>query len=285
MPKLKNGLAVMIGRSNVGKSTLLNSLIGTKVAITTHKPQTTRHIIHGVLNDPRGQAVFVDTPGIFKQVPDALTAKLNEKAKDALQDIDVILYVVDPTRHVGDEEKIVRRLIAGSPAPKFLIVNKSDGKRPFLDEYLAWSDEFDGVFDVSALKNRNTNRLVDAIFERLPESDEPFYPPDQLTNMDNKFFLSELVREKIFLAVHDEVPYTVNVEITETERRDNGVWYVAADVITSADRYKKMIIGSGGRQIKEIGQAVRKELETVTGDKVFLDLNVRVDANWQNRFE
>jgi GTP-binding protein Era len=282
---LKVGIAVLIGRSNVGKSTLLNNLIGTKVAIITHKPQTTRNVIHGVLNEPRGQVVFVDTPGIFTQVPDTLTAKLNEKAKSSLEGIDVIVYVVDPTRHVGDEEKVVRRLISASEAPKILAINKTDLKAPFKDEYLTWAEGFDRVIEISAINNGNLNRLKDEIFSLLPESDQLLYPLDQMTNVDNRFWLSEVIREKIFLAIHDEVPYSVNVEIEETEKRDNNVWYVAANVITHSDRYKRMIIGAGGRQIKEIGQAARKELEAVTGDKVYLDLNVTVDEKWQERFE
>ena len=279
------GLAVIIGRSNVGKSTLLNNLVGTKVAITSPKPQTTRHVIHGVLNDPRGQAVFADTPGIFKQVPDVLTGKLNEKAKDALAGVDLIIYVVDPTRHVGDEEKTVHRLVMQATCPKVLVLNKSDLKRPFLDEYLAWQDEFDAVHDVSAREARHLKPLIDTIFNLLPAGGELLYPTDQLTNVDNKFFLAEVIREKIFLAMHDEIPYTVHVEIEETEKRDNGLWYVRARIITNATRAKRIIIGHGGRQIKEIGQAARKELEAVTGAKVFLDLEVEVDERWQERFE
>lgn len=279
------GLAVIVGRSNVGKSTLLNNLVGTKVAITSPKPQTTRHVIHGVLNDPRGQAVFADTPGIFKQVPDVLTSKLNEKAKDALAGVDLIIYVVDPTRHVGDEEKIVHRLVMQASCPKILVLNKSDRKRPFLEEYLAWQDEFNAVHDVSAREARHLKPLIDTIFSLLPEGGELLYPTDQLTNVDNKFFLAEVIREKIFLAMHDEIPYTVHVEIEETEKRDSGLWYVRARIITNADRAKRMIIGHGGRQIKEIGQAARKELEAVTGAKVFLDLEVEVDERWQERFE
>jgi GTP-binding protein Era len=281
----KVALAVLVGRSNTGKSTLLNNLIGTKVAITSPKPQTTRHIIHGVLNDPRGQIVFVDTPGLFKQVPDTLTSRLNEMAKDSLDGIDLVIYVVDPRRHVGDEEKNIHRLVLQSDKPKILVLNKSDVKRPFLDEYMTWAKDFDAVVDVSAREARHLKPLIDAIYELAPAGDQPLYPPDQITNVDNKFFLSEVVREKIFLAMHDEIPYTVKVEIEETERRENGVWYVKANIITNAPRAKKMLIGARGRQVKEIGQAARKEIEAITGAKVFLELNVDVDERWQERFE
>jgi GTP-binding protein Era len=281
----KVGMAVLVGRSNTGKSTLLNNLIGTKVAITSPKPQTTRHIIHGVLNDDRGQIVFVDTPGLFKQVPDTLTARLNEKAKDSLDGIDLVIYVVDPRRHIGDEEKNIHRLVLQSSQPKILVLNKSDVKRPFLDEYMAWAKDFDMVVDVSAREARHLKPLIDAIYELAPAGEQELYPKDQLTNVDNRFFLAEVIREKVFLAMHDEIPYTVKVEVEETERRENGIWYVRANIITNASRAKKILIGAGGRQIKEIGQAARKELEAITGEKVFLDLEVDVDERWQERFE
>lgn len=280
----KSGLAVMIGRSNVGKSTLMNSLIGTKVAITTPKPQTTRHIIQGVYNDDRGQIVFVDTPGIFARVPDMLTSKLNEKAKDALEGIDVLLYVVDPTRHVGDEDQAVHRLVQNATCPKLLVINKTDEKGEFIDEFLAWAPEFDEVIHISARERKNLNVLLDAIFARLPET-EPYYPPEQISNMDEKFRMEELIREKIFLRMHQEIPYSVTVEVEEMVKRPNGVFYVKASILTTAPRYRKMLIGSGARGVKEIGQSVRKELESVMGCKVFVDLDVRVEEKWQERFE
>ncbi len=283
-PKKKSGLAVLIGRSNAGKSTLLNSLVGTKVAIATPKPQTTRHVIQGILHDPRGQIVFVDTPGIFTQIPDLLTTKLNAKAKDALEGIDVVLYVADPSRHVGDEERAVYRVVKSAEGTKILVLNKSDIDRPYIDEYLAWSDDFDAVIEVSALNAKNIKELVDMIFERLPEG-EPLYPEGQLTGVENKFWLEELIREKIFLKMHQEVPYTTTVEVEEMATRENGVVYIKASILTTSPRYRKMLIGAGGLAIKSIGQAVRKELELVSGKKTYIDLDVRVEERWQERFE
>lgn len=280
----KSGLVVLVGRSNVGKSTLLNSLIGTKVAITTPKPQTTRNIIQGVVHDPRGQIVFVDTPGIFTRVPDTLTAKLNEKAKDALAGIDVLLYVVDPTRHVGDEEKAVHRLVRNATVPKILVINKTDLKGPYADEYRAWDEEFDAIIEISALNRRNLKALVDTIFGFLKEG-EPLYPPDQISGVENRFWLEELFREKVFMKMHEEIPYTTAAQVSEVTTRDNGVIYVRATIITTAPRYKKMLIGAGARTIKDIGRAVRKELEEVSGKKYFIDLDVQVEERWQERFE
>jgi GTP-binding protein Era len=282
--KKKAGLAVLVGRSNVGKSTLLNALVGTKIAITSPKPQTTRHAIQGVLHDPRGQIVFVDTPGIFSHVPDHLTSRLNEKARESVEGVDILLYVVDPTRHVGKEEETVHRLVAAVKRPKILVINKTDEQQPYIDEYLAWEGEFDAVVRVSALRGRGLKPLVDEIIARLPAG-EPLYPPDRITDVENRFWLAEIIREKIFLAMHEEIPYTTAVEVEETAVRDDGTNYVKAIVLTTAPRYKKMLIGQGARTIKRIGQAARKELEEVTGKKVYLDLEVDVDERWQERFE
>ncbi|MFH2062570.1 MAG: GTPase Era [bacterium] len=280
----KSGFAVLVGRSNVGKSTLLNALVGTKVAITTPKPQTTRHAIQGVLNDPRGQVVIVDTPGVFTHVPDNLTARLNEKARQSLRGIDLVVYVVDPTRHVGDEEKIVHRLVSAAECPKILVVNKSDLRGPYADEYRAWSDEFDAVIEISASKGHNLKALIDTMIELLPVG-EPFYPGETLTNLDRNFRIAELIREKVFLRMHEEVPYSTTVEVEEVSDRDNGTLYVRARILTNADRYRGMLIGQGGHMIKSIGQSVRHELETVTGRQVFVDLDVGVEERWQERFE
>ncbi len=285
MPPLKkSGMVVLVGRSNVGKSTLLNTVVGTKLAIITPKPQTTRHLIQGVVHDPRGQIVFVDTPGIFQHIPDRLTAKLNEKARDAVEGVDLVLYVVDPTRHVGEEEIAVHRLVKALKLPKFLVLNKSDMKRPFIDEYLAWRDEFDGVFEISALKTTGVKQLVNAIMDKLPEG-EPLYPANRITDITNRFWIAEVIREKVFLGMEEEVPYTTAVEVEEIEERENGIVYVKANVLTNAARYKKMLIGQGARTIRGIGRAARKELEAVTGKKIFLDLNVVVEERWQDRFE
>lgn len=277
-------MVVLLGRSNVGKSTLINSLIGTKVAITTPKPQTTRDTIQGVLNDPRGQAVFIDTPGIFTQVPDNLTEKLNEKARESLAGIDVIVYVVDPTRHVGDEEEIVHRMILTAKVPKILVLNKSDKNGRYKEEYLAWRHEFDTVIEISALSGGNMKALVDAVFTHLPEG-EQLYPPEILSDRDAKFRMQELIREKVFLRMDEEVPYSTAVEVLEMAERENGTLYVRADVLTSDNRYKRMLIGAGGQRIKRIGQSVRKELELVMRRKVFVDLDVVVEPHWKERFE
>ncbi len=277
-------MVVLIGRSNAGKSTLLNTLVGTKVAITSPKPQTTRHTIQGVVNGPEGQIVFVDTPGVFTRVPDQLTQKLNEAVEESLHGIDAVVYVADATRHIGEEEQKIHRMVSALRLPKILVLNKMDVKRDYVDEYLAWKDEFNAVIEVSALQNKNVGAITEALFEVLPEG-EPLYPDDRFTDRDAKFRLEELIREKLFLALHQEVPYTVAVEVEEHEVRKDGTLFVSATILTNSARYRKMIIGAGAKKIKHVGMAVRKELEIVTNGKVYVELDVRVDEKWQERFQ
>ncbi len=283
-PTFKSGLITLIGRSNVGKSTLLNTLIGQKVAIVTHKPQTTRNVIHGVLNTPQGQAVFIDTPGIFKEKRNPLAGKMIERVEESLHDINLVIYVVDPTKAIGAEERFNMSLLRKTAAPKLLIINKcdlSEKEKEFIDDYRMLSDQFDAVFELSALKDRHVEPLRQKVFEFLPEG-EPYYPLGQFSNTDEEFWISEVIREKIFLALRQEVPYTTHVEVESIEDKKN-ILVIKANVLTNSKEYKKMIIGKNGRAIKEIGIAARKELETALNKKVFLEINVETDKHWMER--
>src|SRR3989339_2289792 len=206
-PQLKSGLVTLVGRSNVGKSTLLNTLVGTKLAAVTHKPQTTRNIIHGVVNSAQGQAVFLDTPGILKERHNPLAGKLTERAQEALKEIDEILYVVDPTKAIGAEERFILSILRKLEIPKFLILNKSDlpeEEKKFLEDYKQLSDEFTATFELSALLNRHIQPLKDMVFELLPEG-MPMYEGDQITNLGKGKWIAEVIREKILLALRKEV--------------------------------------------------------------------------------
>jgi GTP-binding protein Era len=279
----KAGFAVLVGRSNVGKSTLLNALVGTKVAITSPKPQTTRQMIHGVVHDPRGQIVFVDTPGVFERTHDRLTRQLNITAREALRDIDVVVYVADPTRPVGNEEHIVLRLLEAADAAKIMVINKTDLRDPpFLSSYEAFADRFDRMLLVSGLRGRGIKPLVDAVFEYLPEG-EAIYPEYQFSNVEHRYWVAELIREKVMIQLHEEIPYSATVELREMERRPDGTIYIQAVILTTELRYRGMIIGRGGRKIKEIGMAARKELSQILDAKVYLDLTVEVDERWPDR--
>lgn len=280
---LKSGIITLVGRSNAGKSTLLNTLVGTKLAAVSDKPQTTRNIIHGVLNGPQGQAVFVDTPGIFKE-KSLLAGKLTKRVHEAIKDIDIVVYVVDPGKALGPEERATMALIRSMEIPKILIINKSDlpkEEKEYLDDYKNLSEEFDATFELSGLFNRHVQPLRDKVFELLPEG-EPLYPPEQNTNIDPKFWVAELIREKIFLALRKEVPYTTHVEVEEIDEKED-MFVIKAIIFTLEARYKKMIIGARGRALKEIGIAARKELETALNKKVYLELEVETDKHWEER--
>lgn len=271
---MKTGFAVLIGRSNTGKSTLLNALVGSKISIISPKPQTTREVIHGVVHDPAGQIIFIDTPGIFEKPHSKLTSELNKKAKEALKGVDVILYIVDPTRAIGNEERIVLKMIEPLKIPKILVINKIDLKLPYLDEYLELADRFDDKIEVSAKTGTHLKSLKEKIINLLPEG-EPIYPEFQITNLEHKIWLEELIREKLYIQLSQELPYTTNVEIEEEKERENSVLYIKAVIRTDTPNHRKMIIGKGGRKIKEIGSVARKELEQILGRKIYLDLEVK----------
>ncbi len=287
---MKSGFVVLVGRSNVGKSTLLNTLVGTKIAATSFRAQLTRHIIHGAMNTPEGQAVFVDTPGVFKDKHSSLTGKLTQKIHEALEDIDVIVYVVDPSREIGQEERAVYGMIRHIDKPKILVINKSDlhkDERAHQEQYEAWADDFDAVLPLSALKAAHIQPLKQKVMELLPEG-EPMYDDAQMTNIDNYFWLGEIIREKAFSVLDKEVPYSLTVDVDEVEEKPAtkdkpATVVVRARILTDQERYKKIIIGARGTKIKEIGQMARRELEQSLNQKVFLELDVAVDTHWVER--
>ncbi len=289
---MKSGFVVLVGRSNVGKSTLLNTLVGTKISAVSFRPQMTRHIIHGALNTPEGQAVFVDTPGVFKDKKNPLSGKLNKKIDEAMDSIDVIVYVVDPSKEIGAEERSTFGMIRHLDTPKILVINKSDlprEERKFEKEYEEFSKYFDATFTLSALRASHIEPLRQKVIELLPEG-HPMYDAEQLTNIDNYFWIAEIIREKVFSVLDKEVPYTITVEVDNVEEKSfpkaqdkPDITVVSARILTSDDRYKKVIIGKGGLKVKEIGQMARRELEAATNKKMFLELEVEVDTHWMER--
>jgi len=281
----KSGFVILAGRSNVGKSTLLNALVGSKVAIMSPKPQTTRRPVRGVLHDDRGQIVFVDTPGLFLGRKDAVSKRLNVLVKESLEGIDAIVYVVDPTRALGDEERSLQKMLKAANVPIIMAVNKKDlpeQKKPFLKDVRAINVDQVGSVEVSAKEHTNLNLILDKLFERLPEG-EAYYPDQQVTDIGNKEWIEELIREKCFHALGEELPYSVAVDVDNIERKKD-LRKISATIYTTEDRHKGMIIGKGGQKIKEIGSATRNELEAVTDDRIFLDLQVTVDPKWPQRF-
>ena len=306
-PNLKSGFAVLIGRTNVGKSTLLNALVGTKIAIVTPKPQTTRDTYHGIVTrSGQGQIVFVDTPGFFKTDPSRLVANLHHKVRDAMEGIDVVVHVVDPSRSIGPEDQRVIELVDHVPHPKILCLNKLDLRElPFRSSWLARAGAVVGqasslpgnegqpvrspyvsVVEVSALTGKNVELLIQAIFQHLPVGPAQ-YPDGQVTNVTNEFWISELIREKLYLQTSQEVPYTATIQVELVEdrkdRQGKPVLYIKAAILTTDERHQRMLIGQGARKIKNIGSAARHELEVAMNKKIFLDLAVLVDEEWMDR--
>lgn len=274
---------MLAGRSNVGKSTLLNALVGSKVAIVTPKPQTTRHPIRGILHDPRGQIVFVDTPGVFLGNRDRVSKKLNQFVEETLQGVDAIVYVMDPTREPGEEETHLQKLLRATHVPIISVINKSDVSSPYAAAYENANVGAIASIKISAKTHNNLNRLVDALFMIAPEG-PAHYPELQLTDMDHKKWIEELIREKIFLHLNEELPYSITVSLETMTPRPNGSQHIEATIWTNAERYKGMIIGAKGAMLKKIGTAARKEIEGATNTKTMLELTVDVDPKWQERF-
>jgi GTP-binding protein Era len=273
---------------------LLNALVGTKIAIVTPKPQTTRDTYHGIVHRPEGQIVFVDTPGIFKTQPSRLVQNLHHKVRDALEGIEVLIHVVDPTRSIGPEDQRVNDIMAHASKPKILVLNKLDlPDRYYRDSWMEYAQgggapggRYVSVVEVSALKDKNIELLIQAIFRHLPVGPAQ-YPLGQVTNVTNEFWIGELIREKVYLQTSQEVPYTASVQVEQVEDRKDKqgkpLVYIKAAILTIDDRHQRMLIGQQAKRIKEIGSAARKELEVAMNKKVFLDLDVLIDKDWVDR--
>ncbi|MBI5127363.1 GTPase Era [Candidatus Roizmanbacteria bacterium] len=284
---MKTGKVLLLGRPNVGKSTFVNNLIGQKVAITSPKPQTTRFSIKAVYSDDRGKIIFVDTPGIMGKTEDHLSENINKKTLQTLnEEVDLIIYMIDHTRKRDYEESRVLGMVRKINKPKILVINKVDlQEKSYLPQYKFLEDEFSLVYQISGLNNSHTRPLLDKIFEILPEREKSEEIPDDLIypvlNFDSKIFISELIREKIFLMMGEEIPYRTMVIVDQIIERKNNLTYIKARILTTDDRYKKMVIGSDGHKIKEIGSYARKEIALAINKKVYLDLTVETDPHWQ----
>lgn len=276
---MKVGTVALIGRPNVGKSTLVNNLVGQKVAITSPKPQTTQFPIYAVFENEQGQIIFVDTPGVFAKAKLAKGREGNLETQKVLNEaVDAVLYIIDKTRERGLEENRVLGLVRKLKVPKILVYNKSDVRAPdHTAQYKFMEEEFDQVIHVSALKNLHIPDLLNAIFEYLHEGEKVVdrqTMPVAAIQMDSKLYIEEIIREKAFLKLRRELPYKIRVKVDEVTNRDNGSIYMKAKIFVPDLHYKKMVIGAGGRMIKEIGLMSRKEFEIASGRKVYLELTV-----------
>jgi GTP-binding protein Era len=276
------GLVTLVGRPNVGKSTLLNALVGQKVSITSPKPQTTRHRIAGILTGAGFQAVFLDTPGLHARLHRGLNRAMNRAALGSLADADLLLFVVDATRWAAEDQAVLDR-VRDSGKPAILVVNKCDRVKPRdrllpLLERLSGLHAFEAVVPLSALRQDNVERLAALIPPLLPEG-EPLFPGDQVTDRSERFLAAEVVREKLTRALHDELPYGVTVEIERWEE-DEGRLLIGAVVWVERVGQRKIVIGEGGQMLKEVGRAARLELNELLARPVHLELWVKVREDW-----
>jgi GTP-binding protein Era len=279
----RSGIVAVVGRPNVGKSTLVNALVGQKVAIVSDKPQTTRKGIRGILTTHEAQVVFVDTPG-FHKPRTALGSRLNEIVGESTEGVDAIVLVVDAAAGVGRGDAFVyERQLAPHPCPKLCAVNKLDavrGRRE-VPQLQAASDlgAFDEIVPVSARTGSGVELLRGLLVERVPEG-QALFPPDEVTDQPLEERLAELVREKALEVTREEVPHSIAVIVEDVERED-GLTRVPATLIVERDSQKGIVIGRGGEVLKRIGTAAREEMERLLGTKVFLDLRVKVLKEWQ----
>lgn len=284
MSEYKSGFAALIGRPNVGKSTLMNALIGQKIAITSSKPQTTRNQIRTVYTDPRGQIVFVDTPGIH-QAKNKLGEYMVLAAERSLKDVDVILYLVEPNAYIGEIDRRILNQLQSVKAPKILVINKVDTITkeevlPVIDLYRQQL-AFDEIIPLSALKNKGTEDLLDSIYPYLPEG-PALYDEDTVTDQPVRAIVAELIREKALKCLDEEVPHGIAVAVDRMELREDGsIWDIDATIVCEKESHKGIIIGKKGAMLKKIGSAARYEAERLLDAKVNLKLWVKVKKEWR----
>lgn len=282
MSVFRAGFAALVGRPNVGKSTLLNALVGTKLSIVTPRPQTTRHRIIGIVNLPQAQIAFVDTPGLHEGGRRALNHALNRTASSALHDADLVVLVIEALKWQSEDDFALRRVI-DSGRPALAVVNKVDRAwprerlLPFI-EALAGRHDFRTIVPVSATADDNLDRLRDLIAAELPES-PPLFGPEDLTDKSWSFRVAEMIREKLTLELNQEVPYGIAVEV-ESLGEEDGQKQVSAIIWVDREGQKPIVIGARGERLKRVGSAARRELNALTGERYHLTLWVKVRENW-----
>lgn len=289
---MKSGFVALVGRPNAGKSTLLNRLVGQKLAIVSDKPQTTRNRIVGVANYPRtsgpqdlkGQIVFVDTPGIHKPLH-RLNVRMVDTAVDTFGEVDLIAVVIDASEPSGGGDRFLLDLVKRSTTPRILVLNKVDlvEKPALLPRLLEYENEgFEEFVPVSAKGGDNIDRLEEVFLSKLPDGD-PIYPDDYLTDQPERFFVAELVREQVLQQTRDELPFSTAVVVDKFEEpNEKGLMRFYCTILVDRESQKPIIVGKGGTMIKAIGTAARKELEAFFDAKVFLDLHVKVKESWRD---
>lgn len=280
---MKSGFVHLLGKSNVGKSTFINRVVGDKVSITSDKPQTTRNRIKCIYNRPDAQVVFLDTPGIHRP-ENPLGSHLVDEAKKGIKGSDIILYMVEPWEEVSEDEKPFLKKISSQDADLILLVNKVDIHSPEEIARTLEAYEKEGIFDeyvpISALTGDGIDIALDEVIDYLPEG-KKLFPEDATTDKPLEFLMAEMVREKVYELTYEELPYSVATRTRDQEWRDDeDLVEVYMDIYVVRESQKGIIIGQGGKKIKEIGKRAREDLEKLVGSKVYLDLKVKVAKNW-----
>ena len=281
----KSGFVTLIGRPNVGKSTLMNHLIGQKIAITSDKPQTTRNRIQTVYTDERGQIIFLDTPGIHK-AKNKLGEYMLSVAEHTLKEVDVVLWLVEPTTFIGAGERHIAEQLQNVKTPVILVINKIDtikNQDEILEFIAAYKDvcSFAEIVPVSALKDKNTDLMLDLIYKYLPCGPQ-YYDEDTVTDQPMRQIASELIREKALRLLSDEIPHGIAVTIEKMTERKNGMMDIEATIVCERDSHKGIIIGKGGAMLKRIGSAARREIEDLMDTQVNLQIWVKVRKEWRD---
>jgi GTP-binding protein Era len=277
------GMIAIVGRPNVGKSTLLNKLLGQKVSITSRKPQTTRHRVMGIDTEGNRQAIFVDTPGLHVEEKRAINRLMNRAASSSIADVSLILFLVEGTHWTEDDELVLRK-VRESGLPCWMLVNKTDNVKDKTQlmshlQRLSQKYTFEHIMPISAKLGKNITELRAMVHDSLPES-EFYFPEDYITDRSSRFMASEIIREKLMRFTGDELPYSVTVEIEQFLLAENGVYRINGLILVERETQKRMVIGKGGQRLKTIGAEARKDMESLFDNKVFLELWVKVKSGW-----
>lgn len=282
----KSGFVAIIGRPNVGKSTLMNQIVGQKIAIMSDKPQTTRNKIRAVYTDSKGQIIFIDTPGVHKP-KSKLGEFMNVTVENTLREVDLILFLVDASEKLGAGDRFIIEKLEKVKTPVYLIINKIDKVHP--DELLPFIDEYRGLYPfkeiipVSALQGNNINTLMEQMLKLLPDGPQ-YYPTDQVTDHPERFIMEELIREKVLHLTREEVPHSVAVAIEHLERKeDSNAVYIYAGIYAEKESQKGILVGKQGSMLKEIGKRARRDIERLLGTRIYLELRVKVKKDWRNQ--
>jgi len=280
----KSGFVTIVGRPNVGKSTLLNEIMGEKLSIVSNKPQTTRNNIQTILTGEDHQIVFVDTPGIHKP-KHKLGEYMVNSAKDSIKEVDLVLFLINPDEEIGRGDKFIIETLKNQKAPVFLVVNKID---EFTQDRVAktlqmYSQEMDfkEIIPISALKGKNVDRLIELMVEAMPEGPK-YYPDDMITDVQERFVVSEIIREKALRTLREEIPHGIAVDIIQMKQSPSGTWHIEVDMLCEKDSHKGIIIGKNGQCLKKIGETARYEIERFLHDKVNLKIWVKVRKEWRD---